>query len=180
MIEIRFHGRGGQGAVIASKILAYALFLDGYHTQAFPTYGAERRGAPVAAYVRVDNSFINVRSPVINPDYVIVMSGKLADTVDVSSGIKENGLILINSELDADHYTFEERCRVVCFDVNKIALKYGLGTKIMPIINVPILGVFSKLTGLVSIDALKRATPKFVPVKAEKNIEALEEAYNLA
>jgi len=180
VIEIRFHGRGGQGAVIASKILAYALFLDGYHTQAFPTYGAERRGAPVAAYVRVDNSFINVRSPVISPDYVIVMSGKLADTVDVSSGIKENGLILINSELSADSYTFEEKCRVVCFDVNRIALKYGLGTKIMPIINVPILGVFSKLTGLVSLEALKRATPKFVPIRVEKNVEALEEAYNLA
>ena len=180
MLEIRFHGRGGQGAVIASKILAYAFFLDGYHTQAFPTYGAERRGAPVAAYVRVDNSFIYVRSPIVNPDYVIVMSGKLAETVDVSSGIKESGIIIINSEHDASHYSFEERCKVVCFDVNSIALKYGLGTKIMPIINVPILGVFAKITGAVSLDSLKKAAPKFVPVKVEKNIEALEEAYSIA
>ncbi len=180
MIEIRFHGRGGQGAVIASKILAYAYFLDGYHSQAFPTYGAERRGAPVAAYVRVDDKFINVRSPVISPDYVVVMSGKLADTVDVSSGIKENGLILINSELNSDYYSFEEKCKIVCFDVSSIALKYGLGTKIMPIINVPILGVFSKITNSISLESLKKATPKFVSVGVDKNIEALEEAYNLA
>ncbi len=180
MLEIRFHGRGGQGAVVASKILAYAFFLDGYHTQAFPTYGAERRGAPVAAYVRVDNSFIYVRSPIVNPDYVIVMSGKLAETVDVSSGVKESGIIIINSEHDAGYYKFEERCKVVCFDVNSIALKYGLGTKIMPIINVPILGVFAKVTGSVSLESLKKAAPKFVPVKVEKNIEALEEAYSIA
>lgn len=180
MIEIRFHGRGGQGAVVASKILAYAFFLDGYHTQAFPTYGAERRGAPVAAYVRVDSDFISVRSPIINPDHVIVMSGKLAETVDVSSGIKEDGIVLINSEQDASHYRFEERCKVVCFDVSSIALKYGLGSKIMPIINVPVLGVFAKITGTVSLDSLKKAAPKFVPVKVEKNIEALEEAYSIA
>ncbi len=180
MIEIRFHGRGGQGAVVASKILAYAYFLDGYHTQAFPTYGAERRGAPVAAFVRVDNEFIRLRSPIVNPDYVIVMSGKLAETVDVSSGIKQEGIVIINSEEDASYYNFEENCRVVSFDVSKIALKYGLGTKIMPIINVPILGVFAKVTGEVSLDSLKKAATKFVPVKVEKNVQALEEAYKLA
>ncbi len=180
MIEIRFHGRGGQGAVIASKILAYAFFLDGQFSQAFPTFGAERRGAPVAAFVRADDKFINDRSPVINPDYVIVMTGKLAETVDVTSGIKKGGVVIINSEKPADFYSFEEQCSISTVDVSKIALKHKLGSPIMPIINVPILGIFSKLTGTVSIDSLKKAVPRFVPVKVEENINALVEAFDLA
>ena len=180
MIEIRFHGRGGQGAVIASKILAYAYFLEGKYSQAFPTFGAERRGAPVAAFVRVDDKFINNRSPIISPDYVIVMAGKLADTVDVTSGIKKNGIVIINSDKQSEHYNFEENCIVKTFDVNKIALKYRLGTPIMPIINAPILGVFAKITRTLSIDSLEKAIPKFVPVKIEENIKALKEAYELA
>ncbi len=179
MIEIRFHGRGGQGAVIASKILAYAYFLDGKHSQAFPTFGAERRGAPVMAFVRVDDAFINDRSPVAHPDYVIVMAGKLAETVNVTLGIVENGLVLINSEKTPESYDFEENCRVVTFDVNKIALKHRLGTGIMPIINAPILGVFAKLTGSVTLKSLQEALPRFVPVKIEENIKALTEAYQL-
>ncbi len=180
MIEIRFHGRGGQGAVIASKILAYAYFHDGKYSQAFPTFGAERRGAPVAAFVRVDDKFINIRSPIVNPDYVIVMAGKLAENLNVASGIKNNGIVIINSDKSPDAFQFEEKCTVITFDVNKIALKYGLGTKIMPIINAPILGVFAKVTGTVSLESLKKALPKFIPVKIEANLKALEEAYNLA
>ena len=180
MIEIRFHGRGGQGAVIASKILAYAYFLEGKYSQAFPTFGAERRGAPVAAFVRVDDKFIHNRSPIVSPDYAIVMSGKLAETVDVTSGIKENGIIIINSDKPPEEYSFEEKCIVKTFDVNNIALKYKLGTPTMPIINAPILGVFAKITNTLSIESLKKAIPKFVPVKVEENIKALEEAYELA
>ncbi len=180
MIEIRFHGRGGQGAVIASKILAYAYFLDGKSSQAFPTFGAERRGAPVAAFVRADDKFINVRSPIANPDYVIVMAGKLAETVDVTSGIKENGLVIINSDKPASYYSFEEKCTIKTMNVNEIALKHKLGSAIMPIINLPILGIFAKLSSSVSIESLKKAAPKFVPVKVEENIDALVEAYDLA
>ncbi len=180
MIEIRFHGRGGQGAVIASKILAYAYFLEGKYSQAFPTFGAERRGAPVAAFVRVDDRFINNRAPIVTPDYVIVMAGKLAETVDVTSGIKKNGIIIINSDKSPDYYSFEEECIVKTFDVNKIALKYKLGTPIMPIINAPILGVFAKISKTLTLDSLKQAIPKYVPVKIEENLNALEEAYDLA
>ena len=98
MQEIRFHGRGGQGAVIASRILAQALFIEGRYAQAFPTFGAERRGAPVAAFVRADDSFINVRSRVTKPDYVIVMAARLIESVPVTDGLKEGGIILINSD----------------------------------------------------------------------------------
>ena len=179
MIEIRFHGRGGQGAVIASKMLAYAFFLEDKYAQSFPTFGAERRGAPVAAFVRVDEKFINNRSPVQNPDYVIVMAGKLAETIDVSLGIKKDGLIIINSDKPKEYYNFEEKVKIFTFDVNSLALKYGLGSKTMPIINAPILGIFAKKTNLVSLESLKKSVKKFIPVKVDKNLEALEEAYNI-
>ncbi|NPA25328.1 MAG: pyruvate ferredoxin oxidoreductase, partial [Deltaproteobacteria bacterium] len=97
MQEIRFHGRGGQGAVIASKIMAQALFYEGLYAQAFPTFGAERRGAPVAAFVRCDNQVINIRSRVTTPDFVIVMAARLIETVPVTDGLRENGALLINS-----------------------------------------------------------------------------------
>jgi 2-oxoacid:acceptor oxidoreductase gamma subunit (pyruvate/2-ketoisovalerate family) len=179
MVEIRFHGRGGQGAVIASKILAYAFFLDGKYAQSFPTFGAERRGAPVAAFVRVDNKYIENRSPIQSPDYIIVMAGKLAETVDVSLGVKKDGLIIINSDKSPDYYDFEEKVKVLTFNVNKIALNYKLGTQTMPIINAPILGLFAGLTDLVALDSLKKAVTKFIPVKIEENQKALEESYNL-
>ncbi len=178
MIEIRFHGRGGQGAVIASKMLAYAFFLDGKFAQSFPTFGAERRGAPVAAFVRVDNQYINNRSPIQYPDYVIVMASKLAETVDVSLGIKSTGTIFINSDQKPEHFNFEENSKIITFDVNSLALQYRLGTKSMPIINSPILGILAGYTDIVSIEALKESLRRFVPVKIENNIEALEDAYH--
>ncbi len=177
MIEIRFHGRGGQGAVIASKILAYAFFLDNKFAQSFPTFGAERRGAPVAAFVRADDKYINNRSPIQRPDYVIVMAGKLAETVDVSLGIKSSGIIFINSEEPPEHFTFEDNAKIITFDVNSLALKYRLGTKSMPIINSPILGIFAGYTGILSIDSLEKAVKKFVPVKIDNNIKALKDAF---
>ncbi len=180
MIEIRFHGRGGQGAVIASKMLAYAFFLDGKYAQSFPTFGAERRGAPVAAFVREDNSPIENRSPIQSPDYVIVMAGKLAENIDVSLGIKKSGLVIINSEKNKSFYHFEDQCNVITFDVNSLAFKYKLGTKTSPIINAPILGIFAGFTKIVSIDSLKKAVHKYIPAKVENNIEALEEAFIIA
>jgi 2-oxoacid:acceptor oxidoreductase gamma subunit (pyruvate/2-ketoisovalerate family) len=179
MIEIRFHGRGGQGAVIASKMLAYASFLDGKYAQSFPTFGAERRGAPVAAFVRISDEYIQDRSPIQNPDYVIVMAGKLAETVDVSLGIKKDGIIFINCDKGPDHYSFEEGEKIITYDLNSLALKYKLGTKTMPIINAPILGLFAGYTGIVTLDSLKESIKKFVPVKIDANILALEEAFNI-
>ena len=177
MLEIRFHGRGGQGAVIASKMLAYSFFLDGKYAQSFPTFGAERRGAPVAAFVRVDDKYIENRSPIQTPDYVIVMAAKLAETIDVSLGIKKNGVIIINSDKPADSFIFEEDAKILTFNLNQLALKYKLGTKTMPIINAPILGVFAGYSGLVTLDSLKKSINKYVPVKVENNIKALEEAF---
>ena len=92
MIEIRFHGRGGQGAVIASKILASALFKEGKYAQAFPAFGAERRGAPVMAFTRFDQKAITRRSMVYEPDHVVVLDEPILALVDVTAGLKEGGL----------------------------------------------------------------------------------------
>lgn len=179
MLEIRIHGRGGQGAVIASQILSYAFFKKGLYSQSFPTFGAERRGAPVAAFVRVDDTYINLRCQVTSPAHVLVLSAKLAETVDVASGIQANGIVLINSEYPADHYFYlEEKCKVVTTDVSSIALKYGLGNRIMPLVNAPMLGAFARATDLLDKDFLIQALPKFIPASLKQNQDALLEAYS--
>ncbi len=187
MQEIRFHGRGGQGAVIASRVLAQALFIEGRYAQSFPTFGAERRGAPVAAFVRADDTFINVRSRVTKPDYVVVMAARLIETVPVSDGLKDGGLILINSDQSPESFNLNPSpqaqldtpspYRIITVNLNQIALKYGLGNEIMPLINAPVLGALAKVSGLVKPESLIQALPKFIPSRLADNEKALYEAY---
>ena len=170
MQEIRFHGRGGQGAVIASRILAQALFLEGRYAQSFPTFGAERRGAPVAAFVRADNTFINVRSRITQPDYVVVMAARLIEAVPVSDGLKKGGLILINSDQSPASFDLNPSTQaqfntpspyqIITVNLNKIALKYGLGNEIMPLINAPVLGALAKVSGLVNAGESDSSSPR--------------------
>ena len=185
MQEIRFHGRGGQGAVIASRILAQALFFEGRYAQSFPTFGAERRGAPVAAFVRADNTFINIRSRITKPDYVVVMAARLVETVPVTAGLKEGGIILINSDLSAEDFNLDltkqsgakPPYRVITLNLNRIALKYGLGSEIMPLINAPVLGALAKVSNLVKPESLIQALPHFIPTRLADNEKALRQAY---
>ncbi|MBN2333220.1 MAG: 2-oxoacid:acceptor oxidoreductase family protein [Deltaproteobacteria bacterium] len=178
MLEIRIHGRGGQGAVIASQILSYAFFIEGKFAQSFPTFGAERRGAPVAAYVRLADAFIDLRSQVVNPDYVMVMAARLAESVPVTGGIKAGGLVFINSDRPAAYYSFfKEDCRVATMNINEIALQHRLGSPTMPLINAPMLGAFARLTGLVALESLVAALPHFIPVKHEENEQAMRAAF---
>lgn len=185
MQEIRFHGRGGQGAVIASKILAQALFFEDRYAQAFPTFGAERRGAPVAAFVRTDDTFINIRSRVVTPDFVVVMAARLIESVPVTDGIKTGGILLINSDLPATEFKFADHdqnhpelsYQVVTVNLNRIALEFGLGTKMMPLINAPVLGALAKISRLVKPESLVRALPDFIPARLKDNEKALYAAY---
>ena len=117
MKEIRFHGRGGQGAVSASNILANAAFLEGRYVQAFLLIGAERRGAPVVAFTRIDDKPIRNRSQIYSPDYVIVLDSNLTDLIDVASGIKPTGLIFVNSDKDGRDFHFNSRARTVTLDL---------------------------------------------------------------
>ncbi len=177
MIELRFHGRGGQGAVIASKILACAMFKEGRFVQSFPKFGVERRGAPVEAFLRVDEDRIYLRNNIYRPDHLIVLDPTLIDAVDVTSGLKEGGTILINSDAAPEHYAKLDRFRVACVDASSIAVEYHLGSRQSPIVNTAILGAAARALGIVKIDHVVEAILEEVPFKGESNARAARDAY---
>ncbi|HSJ24574.1 MAG TPA: 2-oxoacid:acceptor oxidoreductase family protein [Longimicrobiales bacterium] len=173
MHELRIHGRGGQGAVIASKILAVALFREGQQVQSFPAFGVERRGAPVTAFLRFDSTPIRLRCEVAAPDDLMVLDPTLIKALDVTSGLKSGGGILINSDRDPTHYsTLAERFRVATVDASGIAAAHGIGSRTQPIVNTSILGAFAVWSGVVSLDAVCAAILEEVPVRGEDNVAA--------
>jgi len=178
VIEIRTHGRGGQGAVVASKVLATALFKEGKFVQAFPAFGVERRGAPVVAFTRFDDAPIRHRCEIYEPDHLIVLDHALTATVDVTSGLKERGWIVINSQTDPQNFPYIDRFHVAVVDANEIAWRHKLGSRATPIVNTAILGAFAKATGLVSLDAVVEAVLEYVPMKPEANKSATIDAFN--
>jgi len=180
MIEIRFHGRGGQGAVIASKILAAAFFKEGKYAQAFPAFGAERRGAPVMAFTRFDKKTITRRSQVYEPDHVVVLDEPILEVVDVTAGLKTGGWILINSPKPSSAFPKLAKYRVATVDANRIAHENGLGTATAPVVNTVILGAFAKATGLVGLKAIVAGIQENVPSKTEANVAAAKAAYEQA
>ncbi|MFU8858135.1 MAG: 2-oxoacid:acceptor oxidoreductase family protein [Deferrisomatales bacterium] len=177
MIEIRFHGRGGQGAVVASNILAVACFLEGKHVQAFPAFGVERRGAPVEAYLRVDGRKIHLRTNVYTPDHVVVLDPTLIEAVSVSRGLKPGGVLLLNTDHSPRDFPDFAAFRVATVDASPIALRHGLGSRTHPIVNTAILGAFARATGLVSLEAVCQAIREEVPSHHGANVEAAVEAY---
>jgi 2-oxoacid:acceptor oxidoreductase gamma subunit (pyruvate/2-ketoisovalerate family) len=180
MIEIRFHGRGGQGAVIASKILASALFKEGKYAQAFPAFGAERRGAPVMAFTRFDQKAITRRSMVYEPHHVVVLDEPILDLVDVTAGLREGGWILINTPKSPAEFPGYKKYRVATVNANRIAAENGLGTATAPVVNTVILGAFSRATGLVGLKAILEGIKEYVPSKPEANVAAAEAAFEQA
>jgi len=177
MKEIRFHGRGGQGAVSAANILANSAFIEGKYVQSFLLIGAERRGAPIMAYTRIDSKPVRNRSQVYYPDYVIVLGSDLVDLVDVASGIKPSVLILINSDKDSSEFKCRSDIKVISIDVTSIALKHKLGNPTAPIVNTAILGAFARISGEIKLDSLLNTIMEFAPAKPKENALAAEEAY---
>ncbi|EQB66007.1 MAG: Pyruvate ferredoxin oxidoreductase [POR] gamma subunit [Thermoplasmatales archaeon I-plasma] len=175
MYEIRFHGRGGQGAVTASKILATAAFLESKWVTSFPFFGTERRGAPVTAFTRIDEKKIELRSQIYEPDAVVVLDKSLMKVVNVTEGLKSDGVIIVNGKtgdlVEAGKY------RVGYVDATSIALRNGLGDPSHPIVNTAILGAFAKVSNLVSLQSIKNATSDTVPSKKKENVNAIQEAY---
>lgn len=176
MIEIRFHGRGGQGAVVGSKALAIAIFSEGKFAQAFPAFGVERRGAPVTAFLRVNSNPINIRNEIYEPDHIIVLDQTLMNNSATILGLKKGGCILINAKLQITNDKLMDY-KLFCVDATHIAVKNGLGTHTSPIVNTAILGAFAKITGICSIDSVCNAIKKCVPIKPEENAKAAREAY---
>ncbi len=178
MEEIRFHGRGGQGTVLASIALAKAFFKAGYYVQTFPVFGSERRGAPVEAYLRLSTTKILVRSNIYTPDHVVVQDYRLLQTVNVTQGLKPGGWVLINAPgLPEDLRRFDG-FRLAVVDAGRIALKHQLGTRTQPIINTAVMGAFARMLEKPPLEAVTQAIEAEMPVKPSENAAAAREAYD--
>lgn len=180
MTEIRFHGRGGQGTVVASKILADAITKEGNYVQAYPEFGVERRGAPVFAFIRIDNKPIYDKSRIYNPDHVVVVDPTLVDAIDVTEGLKDGGMIIVNSDKKPEELNFPKRFKVATINATAIAVKHKLGTKAAPIVNTAIVGAVVKMLNLAKIQSVLEAVREGVPLKHEENVAAAKEAYEKA
>lgn len=180
MIELRFHSRGGQGGVVAGKLLAVAVFKENRHVQAFPTFGVERRAAPVMAFVRIDDQPIRIRNQIYQPDHIIVLDQSLIQMADVTQGLKPGGTILINSEKRPDEFAFGNGFKVVTVDASAIAVKHGLGSVTQPIVNTSILGAVAKVLKVVGIESVVAAIEEEVPGKTAANVAAAREAFETA
>jgi 2-oxoacid:acceptor oxidoreductase gamma subunit (pyruvate/2-ketoisovalerate family) len=177
MRELRIHGRGGQGAVIASKLLADALFREGFWVQSFPAFGVERRGAPVTAFLRIDDAPIRIRCEINEPDDLIVLDPTLVTAVDVTTGLKDGGTILINSPEGPDAFPhLLDRFRVVTVDASAIATRHRLGSPSQPIVNTAICGAFAAEFGLVGLEAVCASIREEVPFHPAENEAAAREA----
>jgi len=170
MYEIRIHSRGGQGGVTAAKLLALAAFRDGKHATACPFYGAERRGAPVVSFVRIDDEPIKVYSQIHEPDLVIVLDTSIMDVVDVLDGLKADGTVLLNSAHPG------AGCNGTCrhVDLTGIALAQNLVIAGSPILNTPVLGALAKM-GIVTLPSAEQAISEMF--SDERNVKAARAAY---
>ena len=177
MIEIRFHGRGGQGAVLASELLAQAAFLDGKMPQSFPFFGVERRGAPVTAYARIDSKPIGLRTSIRSPDVVVVLDPGLLASTPVADGLRPEGLLLVNTYRAPEELPAPAGARRASVDATRIALSHGLGTTMLPIVNTAVLGAVARATGAVSLEALSRAIDRFVPARPAENRLAARDGF---
>lgn len=170
MFEVRIHSRGGQGGVTAARLLALAAVRDGKYATAFPFYGAERRGAPVVSFVRIDDAPIRVSSQIKKPDLVIVLDPSVMDVVDVLQGLKPGGRVLLNARERRDmkgHPTFT-------VDLTGIALREKLEVAGSPILNTPVLGALAKM-GIVTMESAKSAITEMF--SDPRNVSAAEAAY---
>ncbi len=175
--EIRIHGRGGQGAVTAAELLARAVFLEGKWVQAFPYFGAERRGAPVKAFARISDEPLLVHSQVYNPDYVIVLDHLIYRIVDITEGAKKDGVVIMNTTKRPAALGLGD-FRVATVDATGIALDLDLLVAGLPVVNTSMLGAFARATGQVNLPSvLKVIRQTWRGAAGEKNARAAELAY---
>ena len=173
MIEYRIHGRGGQGNVAAAYLLAAAAFEAGWNCQAFPAFGAERRGAPVAAFVRIDKAPIQLRSQIRSPDILIIQDDTLLQDLNITSGLKPDGAMLVNSVHESEEIARQFKCRCMSIDATAIALAQ-IGR---PIPNTALLAALLTLTGQFPLSALVTALEgRFHGDVLEQNRALVEQA----
>lgn len=181
MLQIRIHGRGGQGVVTAAEMLSIAAFEQGRHAQAFPSFGSERTGAPVVAFCRIDDREIRLREPILEPDVLIVQDPTLLHQVDVFQGLKPEGYVLINTRRSFDELGLAELAqrfrheRLITVPATELALKH-VGR---PLPNAALLGGFAALSGLITLEAVSHAIrDKFKGKVADANVAAAADAFD--
>ncbi|MFP4514416.1 MAG: 2-oxoacid:acceptor oxidoreductase family protein [Parcubacteria group bacterium] len=186
MQEIRIHGRGGQGVVTASELIAISAFKNKHYSQAFPSFGVERTGAPIESYSRISDKFIRTREQVYNPEVLIILDASLLNTTNLVSGCNLNTMIFINTTLSAKEikdvlkvkWKFKTKEKNIhTLDATSIALKI-LGKNLA---NTVILGLLAKNSKLISLEATKEAIKEKFQEKGKeiikKNIKAISKAY---
>ncbi len=182
MFEFRLHGRGGQGIVVAASIFTEAVFHDGYYARAFSLFGAERRGAPVTAFIRVSRDRLMPRSRIYNPDYVVVFDPSLAVETSIA-GLKKGGSLLVNAGESKDGDFFissvdDSPYHIYTVDATEIAWKHKLAIGSFPMVNTVMLGAMASLSGLASLESLVTSIKKRVTASVEANIKAVGEGYD--
>ncbi len=181
MLEIRWHGRAGQGVVTAGELLGESSMHAGLYFQAFPEYGAERMGAPIKSYTRLSNQEIEVHSPILEPDMVIVVNPNLIGIVDLTEGLKPDGTLIVNTSQPPEEIRKRLNFNggtVWCLDATRIAME-ELGRDIPSTL---MLGVVAKASDIVDLDAIIEATReslsgKLRPEVVEANVRAIQRAY---
>lgn len=175
MMEVRFHGRGGQGAVTCAEMVAVAAIGKGKFAQAMPSFGAERRGAPVMSFARIDDHQITIRQEIIEPNAVVVLDPTLLATIPVTGGLKDGGIVIINTHRTIEEMkkTLKTTVRIGVVDATTIA-KEVLGR---PITNTTMLGALLKGTHILEPDDLIEALEERFGKIAGKNIEAMKRAF---
>ena len=181
MLQIRFHGRGGQGVVTAAEMLSVAAFLEGKHAAAFPSFGSERMGAPVMSFCRIDDKEIRLREPVVDPDVLIIQDPTLFRVINVFVGLKPDGYILVNSQKSAEELGLKDATaklptgHVKLVPATEIAIEQ-IGR---PLPNAAMLGAFAALTGVVKLESVEAGIRNaFAGKIGEKNVAAAKACYD--
>ena len=177
MLQIRLHGRGGQGAVVGCSIIGMAYFIENHQVQFFPEFGVERRGAPVQAFLRVSKDKILENFQIKKPDHLIIFDEGLIDKINVTKGLKKGGKILINSKKKPCQFNFSSDFKVATINADKISIENNLGTANAPIINCAIAGAFAKVMGNLQLKSLIESITQSVPSKVNENINAAKTAF---
>ena len=175
MIEIRLHGRGGQGAVTSAELLALAAINQGKYAQAFPSFGPERRGAPVVAFCRIDDKPIRIRTNIYNPDLVLVLDPSILRLINVTSGLKKDGILITNTKYSGEEIRNELGIKNALATVN--ATKVAVEELGLPITNTTMLGALLKAREVVPPESLVDPLKDRFGRIAEKNIKAFKRAY---
>ena len=176
LVEVRWHGRGGLGAVTSAELIARAVIGEGRYAQSFPSFGPERRGAPVVAFLRISDEFIRIRTAIYEPDFVAVLDPKLLHAVDVTSGLKEGGTLIINSERSPGELRSEFKFSWPLGAVN--ATRIARETIGLPITNTAMIGALLRVTDVVGMDSvIEQLHERFGP-RAAANVEAMKRAYD--